>query len=149
MREYLTNASKLTLVVAGQADGQGDPAGTGLNMAGFDGVLFVLIAGTITGSGTITMAAEQSSDDAATDDYTALTGASAQAVGSADSDLLLVVDVIKPSKQYVRVQITRAVANSVIGGVLAIQYMADEKAAATASAQLAAAIVQVAAPAEA
>jgi hypothetical protein len=148
VREYLSNNVKFALVQAALADGQTDPASSGVDLAGFDGVLFVGICGTITGAGTITMAGEQSSDDGSSDGFSALTGASAQASGNADSDKLLIVDIFQPNKRYVRTQLTRATANSVWGGTLAILYKAKDRPVATAAAQLAASVVQVTNPAE-
>jgi hypothetical protein len=149
MRALLSNAVKLTLVQAALADGSTDPDSTAVDMSGFDGVLFVGVCGTITGSGTATLTAQQSDDAAVADDYTALTGATAAASGSTDSDKLVMLDVYNPTKRYVRVNLTRATANSVWGGTIAIQYKAKDKAAATAAAQLAAAVTQVISPAEA
>jgi uncharacterized membrane protein YebE (DUF533 family) len=143
---FLSEEIKFTLVQAAIADGQTDPDSSSVDMEGFDGVMFVGICGTITGSGTITMAAEQSADDST---FNALTGASAVATAAADSDKLLVLDIDKPLDRYVRTALTRAVANSVYGGTVAIQYKARGKPTATAAAQLAAAIVRSATPAEA
>ena len=143
---YLTEDVKLTLVQAGLADGQTDPDSSSVDMSGFDGVLFVGIVGTITGSGTVTMIAAQSSDDST---FNTLSGASVVATAAADSDKLLVIDIQRPVDRYVRTSLTRATANSIYGGTLAIQYKARSKATATAAAQLADTIDQLTAPAEA
>lgn len=148
MREFLSNAVAFSRVQNGLADGQTDPASSSVDMAGFDGVLFVGLVGAITGAGTVTLAAEQSSDDGVADGFSALTGASAQASTNADDNKLLIVDVYQPTKRYVRTQLTRATANSVYDGTLAIRYKAKDRATATAAAQLAAAVVQVTSPAE-
>jgi len=145
MHVYLSDEVKMSIVQAALADGQTDPDSSSVDMKGFDGVMFVGIVGTITGSGTVTMAAEQSSDDVT---FNALSGASAQASAAADSDLLLAVDVFKPADRYVRTALTRATANSVWGGTIAIQYKARSKPVAQAAAQFAATLVQVTTPAE-
>lgn len=145
---YLTNDIKVTVVQAALADGATDPDSTALNMAGFDGVLFVGMPGTITGSGTCTMKAAQSSDNGSSDDFTDISGATVQASGSGDSGLLLLLDVANPGKQYVRTTLTRATANSVWNGTIAIQYNGHQGLNETAAAQLAAAVVQVRGAAE-
>lgn len=149
MKEFLSNAVKFTLVQAALADGSTDPDSTALDMAGYEGVLFVGICGTITGSGTCTLAAYGSSDNGVVDTFAALSGASAEASGSADSDKLLIVDVFQPRERYIRTKLTRATANSIWGGTIAIQYKAKDKATATAAAQLAASVVQAMYPANA
>ncbi|MDX9861657.1 MAG: hypothetical protein RBS99_12150, partial [Rhodospirillales bacterium] len=85
---YLSEEIKLTLVQAGLADGQTDPDSSSVDMAGFDGVMFIGIVGTITGAGTVTLTAEQSSDDGVADAFAALTGASVVATAAAESDKL-------------------------------------------------------------
>jgi hypothetical protein len=149
MREYLSQELVVDLVQAALADGATDPDSTAVDMAGYDGVMFIGICGTITGSGTCTLAASQSSDNAVADDFSAISGASAVATSSTKSDKILVVDVLYPAKRYVRTTLTRAVANSVWGGTLALRYCAKNKPTTFTAAALAAAIAQVCAAAEA
>jgi len=139
---YLTDDIKITIVQAPLADGQTDPNSTSVDMTGFDGVMFIGTLGTVTATGTVTLAAESSSDNAAADPFAAMSGATASAT-AADSDLLLIVDIQNPLERYVRTALTRAVANTVYGGTIAIQYTAHNKPCVTATANLAAAIVQV------
>jgi len=142
---YLTDEISATLVQAALADGQTDPDSDSVDMSGYDGVLFIGSVGTITGSGTVAMAVEQSADDSS---FAALTGASAQADAAADSDKLLMVDVFRPTDRYVRTALTRATANSVYNGTIALRYKAKSKPTAQTAASLAAALVQVMTPAE-
>jgi hypothetical protein len=118
----LSENVKITLVQAALADGQTDPDSSSVDMAGFDGVMFVGIVGTITGSGTANLVVAQSSDDGSTDAYNSLTGLTVTATAAAQSDRVLVLDCFRPTKRYVRTTLTRAVANSIWGGTLAIQY---------------------------
>ena len=143
--ELLTDGTKITLVQAALADGQSDPDSNRVDMAGFDGVTFVCILGTITATGTVSMQVKQAATDIAGD---ALTGMVAAAT-DADSDMVLVVDVMKPTDRYLGVTLTRATANSVIGGVIALQYQAKHKPTTHTAATLAAAVVQGVTPAEA
>ncbi len=143
-----TEECKVSLVQAALADGQTDVDSSRVNMGadgGYDGVCFICILGTITGAGTVTMAAKQAATDIVGD---ALSGASAEASGNADSDKLLIVDIFRPTDPYLGVTLTRATANSVVGGVLAIQYRGRVCPVTQAAAMLAADLVKVVSPAE-
>ena len=59
-----------------------------------------------------------------------------------DDDKLLIIDVQHPKDRYVRTALTRATANSIYGGTLAIRYRAENKPTTITAAGLAAAIVQ-------
>lgn len=141
----LNEEIKITRVVDYQADGQGDPDSDRVDMAGFDGVMFICEIGTITGSGTVTMVAKQAATDAVGD---ALSGASVEASGSADSDKNLVIDIFRPGDRYLGVSLTRATANSIIGGVTAMQYHARNKPTTHDSSSMAADAVGLVSPAE-
>jgi len=114
---------KCTLVQVALADGATDPDSDSVDMEGFDGVMFLGIVGTIAATGTVTLAAEQSSDDST---FNALSGISAEA-GAADDDKFLLLDVYRPTDRYVRTALTRGTADSVYGGTIAIQYKARKK----------------------
>ena len=128
MKKLLSRQVKITLVHYALTDGSSDPtADNVIDMAGYDGVMFIGIVGTITTTGTATLSIYQSSDLAVADDYTAISGASAQASAAALSDRLLVIDIYQPNKRYLRALLTRATANSVWGGTIAIQYQAKDR----------------------
>lgn len=137
---------KFNVALAGLADGQAASTLTNIDMAGWDGCLFLVMLGTITGSGTATLAIGQAATDTTVD---ALTGASAVATGSADSDLFLIVDIYQPTDRYLGGTLTTATANSVIGGVVAIQYRGRSKPVTQAAAAMAADAVSLVSPAEA
>jgi hypothetical protein len=88
------------------------------DMAGYDGVLFLVQMGTITATGTATITAHQAATDI---DGAALTGASV-AVADTDDDSLFAIDLRNPNERYVQVQIARATANSEIEYAVAIGY---------------------------
>ena len=127
MAELLSEDVKITRVLANVADGQTDSNTSSVDMTGFDGVLFLITIGTITGSGTSTWTVEQSSDDST---FNAVSGAEVDATGSAESDTVLILDVKRPLDRYVHVAYVRATANSEIDGVVALQYGARSKASA-------------------
>ena len=65
------------------------------------------------------------------------------------SDKFLVLDVYRPLDRYVRTTLTRAVANSIYGGTIAIQYGAHKRPTVHDAATLAAAAVLGISPSEA
>ncbi len=140
----LNEEIKMTLVQAGLADGQTDPVSSRVDMTGYDGVMFVCLLGTITATGTVTMVVKQAATDIEGD---ALSGASV-AADATDSDKLLAIDIMRPTDRYLGVVLTRATANSIIGGVLAIQYKARDKAIAQVAGTMAATLVALVTPAE-
>jgi hypothetical protein len=142
MGSYLSEDVKVTLVQAALADGQTDPDSSSVDMSGYDGVMFIGVVGTITGSGTANLIAAQSSDDST---FATLSGMTATKTAAAQSDTTMILDVQRPADRYVRTTLTRAVANSVYGGTIAIQYKARSLAAAAA---LANSIVRGITPAE-
>lgn len=139
MSNYLTEVTALKQVLGYQADGQTDPDTATVDMAGYDGCVFICHVGTITGSGTVSMQVKGSATDAV---GAAISGAVAQADAAADSDKVLIVDLWKPAFRYLAATITRATDNSIIGAVTAIRYAPRVMPTTHDSASLAAAIVE-------
>jgi len=140
----LSKNVKVTLVQAPLADGQTDPDSSAVDMQGFEGVMFVGIVGTVTGSGTASLKAAQSSDNSSFSDLSGVV-----ATGSAGgSDKFFVLDVYRPLDRYVRTTLTRAVANSIYGGTIAIQYGAHKRPTVHDAATLAAAAILGISPSE-
>ncbi len=88
--------------------------------------MFLVHWGTITATGVQSIEVHQSSDDGASDTYTAITGTNVSAADDDDNQITY-VDVYKPREQYVKCVINRATANSVVDGITAIQYGASRK----------------------
>lgn len=118
MKNFISE-TKITLVQAGLADGQTDPNSESVDMSGFESCCFIGSVGTITGTGTVTLQAQRSTDNS---NWSDITGASDVASGSADSDKTLMVNVVKGGYRYLRTTLTRGTANSIYGGTLAVQY---------------------------
>ncbi len=126
----LTEAAKITLVKPYVSAGVTNITdATIIDMAGYDAVAFVAIGDTpSTGTAAVTMKVEQG-------DASDLSAAS-DLVGSIDSysiandatEQALVLDYVRPSKRYVRCVVERADQDIIIGGILAIQYSARERA---------------------
>src|SRR5262249_54775259 len=118
-----TNISKTILVVNQTAVGTTSLNGSAIDMTGFDSVRFVLILGTVT-DGTPQIKAQEDS---------------ASGMGSAQdlqgtlvtpgaSNKLLILDVHRPLKQFVRCVVVRGGATgSIVGGVVAELYNAKNR----------------------
>ena len=141
----LSKNVKITMVQAPLADGHTDPDSAAVDMQGFEGVMFVGIVGTVTGSGTASLKAAQSSDNSNFSDLSGVVATGA----AGGSDKFLVLDVYKPLERYVRTTLTRAVANSIYGGTIAIQYGAHKRPTVHDAATLAAAAILGISPSEA
>ncbi|PZU87340.1 MAG: hypothetical protein DI527_18875 [Chelatococcus sp.] len=118
---------KVTRVAASAVAGTTDVAGSILDMAGFDGVLFLALTGDVTDTSVLTLKAQQNVANQ-TSGMANLAGTASFTAGatSADSKVLL-LDVYKPRERYVRPVLTRATANAVVDGIIAIQYDARNR----------------------
>jgi hypothetical protein len=139
MGSRLTENTSGKMVLTYQADGSSDPDTATVDMAGYDECTFICHVATITGSGTVSMQVKGSATDAV---GAAISGAVAQADTSTDSDKLLVVNVVNPAYRYLSATVTRAVANSIISGVIAIRSKAKSAPCSWDSGSLAAAVVE-------
>lgn len=100
--------------------------GAGVDRQGFDGVLFILGFGTIVATGVQGIKAQQSDDDGSSDAYGDLAGTLVSAADD-DDDKLVMLDVYRPLKRWVRLVVTRATANSTIDLGVAIPYGASKQ----------------------
>ena len=110
----------MTRVMVGVAAGQATNNGSSVDMKGYDSITFIALIGTIVATGTITLKAQQSSDDGDADAFSDLEG-TAIAYTSDDDDKMVILEINCPLKRYVRPVVTTAVANGTIDGVVAIQ----------------------------
>lgn len=95
-----------------------------LDMAGYDGVVFICPITDSANTGVATLTVEQNTTDADAG-MTAISGAVAtdtDAGGDALNDQLLIVDVYRPQKRYVQGVRTSTVANIAFGNLIAIRY---------------------------
>jgi hypothetical protein len=124
--QNLSKAVKFSLVEPVAAAAQTTLTSDAIDMRGFTSVCILVPIGSVTATGTAVVKLQQSSDDGSTDAYSDILG-SGMAVTDADGNKLLVSDLIYPSKRYIKAVITRSTADSVFGGVIAAQYMADKE----------------------
>ncbi|ODN68409.1 hypothetical protein [Methylobrevis pamukkalensis] len=102
------------------AAGQTDQNGAVLDMANFDGVMFIAAFGTLA-TGAVTGLKAQQGQEANLADAADLAG-SALDIAASDDNRLLVLDIFRPAERYVRAVVTRGTADAVIDCVIAIQY---------------------------
>jgi len=126
MKDFLSSDVKITRVMNAVAAGTSDQNGTGVDMSGFDGVMFVASFGTLTATQVTSLKAQGSSDDGSSDTYADLTGTLVGPMDDDDDNKVLVLDVQQPKERYIRPVINRATANAVIDGIVAIQYKARD-----------------------
>ena len=114
MSQQLSNGVKITKVkdhsTAATSAVESDP----VDMAGFEGVLFITSFGTAASGNTLLA----SQDTASGGSYTDLLGTSVTS-GTSDEDVWL--DVYRPTKRYVRVEAARGT-SSTLESIWAIQY---------------------------
>lgn len=119
---FLLGDVKITKLNDATAAGTSAINSTVVDMAGYDGVVFLTNTGTFTASGTATAKVQQDSAvgmGAAAD----LTGTS-QAFVDTDDNKSVAVDIKRPLERYLRLVVTRATANSEWGPIWALQYRA-------------------------
>ena len=125
----LSKDVKITVVAAAATAATTAVTSSVLDMQGYDGVMFIALLGDVTDTSVLTLTAKGNTANStssptpvtqkATDAFTA--GAS-----TADSKAI-VVDVYDPALRYVFAELTRATANAVVGGIIAIQYGAESR----------------------
>ena len=122
---FLTEAVKITKVADAATAATSDVTGTGVDMQGWDGVVFLTSYGTAAADNLIH--AEESSDDAATDAYTDIAGSEVDLSGASDEDQFL--DIMRHGSggtaRYIRVVAQRGT-SSTCGDIWALQYRGRE-----------------------
>lgn len=120
-----------------------------IDMAGYDGVMFIATVTDSVATGVATLKVEQNTTDSDTG-MAALAGATAAATCVVNDDIndkVLIVDVYRPRERYVQAVRTSSAANIAFGPVVAILYGPNTKPVADHSTVLASAVVS--SPAEA
>ncbi|MCH7573603.1 MAG: hypothetical protein IIA59_00600 [Candidatus Marinimicrobia bacterium] len=110
----LTKNVKVTLVKAEQSSGGGAINSDSVDMQGFEGVVFIGTMVTANASNFASVA--QSADDSSFND---LAGTK---VTPGDAGDQFMIDIYKPLDRYLRVDIDRGGANTVVGEIFALQY---------------------------
>lgn len=119
--QALTQAVKFTLVEAATTAGTTAIESASVDMNGFDAVAFLLTVGALTANAATSIKLQQSSDDGVADTYSDLAGTGIT-IADDDDGQTFYLDLIQPSKRYVRLVVSRATANAVVGEIYALQY---------------------------
>jgi len=105
------------------AAGTGDTSnGDWIDTSGFGGLAFIALFGALTATAVTSIKLQHSNDAGATDAAADIAG-TANSIPVANANGMLIVEIFKPQKRYVRLVITRATANAVIDGVIAELYL--------------------------
>lgn len=120
----LSGLARFERACAATAAGATSVNGIVIDTAGAERVCFVTVLGDGTNTGTVLVKAQSGSASDGSDmaDITGATTATATSDGTNTDNKLLVLDVVKPLKRYVRIVVVRAVANHVIDSAVAIVY---------------------------
>jgi len=112
----LSNFVKITKVEDHTAAGTTDVDSASVDMAGYEGVLFLTSFGTAATNNYIS--AQQSSDDGSADAFADLTGTK---IGATASDEDVWADIYRPRERYVRAHVELGT-SSTVESIWAIQY---------------------------
>lgn len=118
----LLESGEFSFIGTGAAAAQTDYDSTVIDMAGYDGVLFVTAFGAIAATATPKVTIHDSDTNAV---GTAIS-ATAQTIGATDDDKLVIHDLLRPKKRYLAVRVVRdlVAADSTVDAILAIRYRA-------------------------
>lgn len=119
---------KTIRVLNGVAAGTTAQTSSAIDTSGFDGVKIYSSFGAITATAVTSVKVQQSSDDGVADTYADLLGTSVN-VAADDDNQVVVHDIYRPRERYLKVVISRATADAVIDGVVAVLY--DQRTAPT------------------
>lgn len=121
--DHLSDCVKTIRVMNAVAAGTSDQNSSVVDMAGYDGVRFIALFGTLTAT-QVTKIKVQQGTDATVTDAADLEGTATTALADGDSNKMLITDIIRPRERYVRCVVDRGTANAVIDGVVAEVYKA-------------------------
>jgi hypothetical protein len=139
--ESLLKNCKITRVAASAVAAQTDVESTFVDMAGFDGVLFIALTGDVTATSALALKASQNTADSSSG-AAEVVGAASFTAGASDADSkAIVLDVRRPRERYVRAILERGTANAVVDGIIAIQYNAKDLPTSQAASVIASALI--------
>jgi hypothetical protein len=117
----LSNRTSLKRVLNAVAAGTTTQTSSAVDLAGYQGVRFIVALGAITATGV--PAVKASDCDTSGGTYADIAGSLGTAfTASTDDNKLWVLDIYRPTKRFLKCIVTRATANAVIDGVWAELY---------------------------
>jgi hypothetical protein len=129
MASHLLDQIEVNEINAAVAAGTNDTDSDIIDMADFDGVAFVVPVTDSVATGTLTLTMEHADTNAGGSmAATAATTVVTCAVNDDINDTFVVLDVMRPAKQFVRLNFVTATANIATGNVIAIKYRARDEA---------------------
>lgn len=125
LKECLITKSSIAAVAAVDDITDGSIIDLGSPTEGiFDSVCFVAILGEVTAAAVVTLKAYYGDAAALGDGAYKTTTAAITAAGNDTDNNLLILDVIRPGKRYVRADLIRDTQNAVVDSIIAIRYNA-------------------------
>ena len=112
----------VTRVLAAQVDGTGTQSSDILDMAGWDGVIFMAKFDDVDNTATLTLRVQQNTANSASGMATLSGSATYTAAATDADDDLLILDIHKPRERYLRAQVVIGVANATTAAIIAIQH---------------------------
>lgn len=119
MINSLLREAKVTRVSASAAAAQTDVTSSAVDTKGFEGCLFIVAMGAITGSAVTSAHVEQC--DTSGGSYTELDDTEITIADDDDGKLVL-IDVKNTSERYLKCVVDRGTEDAVVDGIIAIQY---------------------------
>lgn len=126
MKNFFLEFAKPTRVMNAVAAGLTNQTSDSVDLAGYDGVVFIALLGALTAGQVTKLKLQSSSDDGVADAYADIADTETAAMADADSNKMLVCDLRNPPERYVQAILERGSSNAVIDGVIAIPYHARE-----------------------
>lgn len=117
--QTLSTSVKTTRVSNAVAAGLTTITSAIVDTVGFDSTRFEVLVGAINATGGVLITVQQGN---ASDLSDAQNLVGAVSLNDTDDNKVAIVEVLRTSRRYLRVQVTRSVANSVIDGIVALQY---------------------------
>ena len=125
----LSKNTKITVVSPAATAATGTITSSVLDMAGFDGVMYIALTGDATSGTVLTLTAKENTANS-TSSPTPTTGPSATVTSASATDAdskVLYVDAYRPVPRYSYCTLVIGTQNCVVGGIIAIQYHAHSK----------------------
>lgn len=122
MANQLSNRTKITVVKNAVAAGStAITDASAVDMANYEGVLFLVKFGAIVSGAVTSVKAQQSSDNGSSDTFADLEGTSVT-VADTDDNKVVPLEIWRPRERYVKPYVSRATQSATVDSIIAIQY---------------------------
>ena len=117
----LSTSVKFKRVSDAVAAATADVESASLDTQGFGAAMFCVAMGAVNAGNVVAVKAQQSSDDGVADGWSDLEGTSISVADDADDDLVL-LDIVRPQKRYVRCVVEIGTVNAVVDAIIGMLY---------------------------